>query len=384
MAQQALHRAADGAQPASVRFRWPLIGSLTLLALIGAFGNAWDLYWHIMVGRDSFWIPPHTMMYTAVAIGGLTAAAMVLAHTFGSASGENVTRFLFVRAPLGYIVLGLGALQMVLSAPFDDWYHRRFGLDVTVWSPPHLIGFSGATVMLAGLTIAATSERLRLAALPAKEERRFFWLLALLFALVVRWVTFLNSTTLSLSWVLERDSYAIAGPWAPWWGLWTGLFLGWTFVASVRCLPGARAWRLPLAVVGIALLLRLLEYLVSALGFALVLPWGSQTMDEPFRILFDYDLGLWIMTVVLVLPVGVIAALSRLRPRWPAARFGLVAGASFGLLLAGQFLALRPVFDLAPLGTSRQIEVVVVTLVAGIAGGLIGAFQGDWLARFRR
>ncbi len=126
-----------------------------MLAVLGAFGNAWDLYWHIMVGRDSFWIPPHTMMYTAVALSGLLALAVVLHDTLRARPSDAVTSFFGFRAPLGYIVLGFGVLQMVLSAPFDDWWHRTFGLDVTVWSPPHLVGFSGATVMLSGLIIAA-------------------------------------------------------------------------------------------------------------------------------------------------------------------------------------------------------------------------------------
>jgi hypothetical protein len=60
---------------------WRVIGALTLLALVGAFGDAWDLFWHITIGRESFWIPPHTMMYAAVALSGLIARAVVLGDT---------------------------------------------------------------------------------------------------------------------------------------------------------------------------------------------------------------------------------------------------------------------------------------------------------------
>ena len=65
----------------SAAWPWRVIGALTVLALIGAFGNAWDLFWHIVIGRDSFWIPPHTMMYAAVALSGLIALAVVLGNT---------------------------------------------------------------------------------------------------------------------------------------------------------------------------------------------------------------------------------------------------------------------------------------------------------------
>jgi hypothetical protein len=338
------------------------------------------LYWHIVVGRDTFWIPPHTMMYTAVAVSGLTALVVVLSTTLRNPSGDNTTSLLGFRAPLGFFVLGFGALQMVMSAPFDDLYHRLYGVDVTVWSPPHLVGFSGAITMLVGLVIATCSERNRLAARDQMPSRLMFWLLALLLALVVRWISFLNSTTLQLSWVLEEADHAVAGPWAPWWGLWAGLFMTWTFVASARLWPG-REVSLPLAVAAMVVVVRALEFPISALGFQLVLPWGSQTLNRPFVPFFDWDLGLWVTTLVLVLPMIAVVALARWGKSWSSRRFGLLSGALCGLLLAGQFLALRPVLELIPLSSSVQLEVVLWTIGSGILGGLIGARQGDWLAK---
>src|SRR6478672_7751342 len=179
MSQPAITSVAGVAR--SVARPWRVIGALTVLALLGAFGNAWDLFWHIAIGRDSFWIPPHTMMYAAVALSGLIALAVVLGDTLRRA--DWLSAMLRFRAPLGFFLLGLGVLQMLLSAPFDDWWHRRYGVDVSVWSPPHLIGFSGAVVMLCGVIIATTSERRRALPLPRRQERALFLLLALLLAL---------------------------------------------------------------------------------------------------------------------------------------------------------------------------------------------------------
>jgi hypothetical protein len=109
---------------------WRVIGALTLLALVGAFGNAWDLFWHITIGRDSFWIPPHTMMYAAVALSGLIALAVVLGATLRRA--DRLSAMLGFRAPLGFFILGLGVLQMLISAPFDDWWDCVYGVDVSV------------------------------------------------------------------------------------------------------------------------------------------------------------------------------------------------------------------------------------------------------------
>ena len=362
---------------------WRVIGALALLALVGAFGNAWDLFWHIAIGRDSFWIPPHTMMYAAVALSGLIALAVVLGATLRRADG--LSAMLGFRAPLGYFILGVGVLQMLISAPFDDWWHRRYGVDVSVWSPPHLIGFSGAVVMLCGVIIATTSARQRALPLSPRQEQAFFLLLALLLALAVRWITFLNSTTVLLSWDLEIDRYAIARPWAPWWGLVAGLCMAWIFATSARCLPGRAAWALPLAVFALALMLRALEYVVSAIGFGLTLPWRGQTIRGGFHWSYHrYDIGIWISTFTLALPALAVAWLGWVGRRWGALWFGLACGAACGLLLAAQFLLARPLLDLPRLGPTVQLQVLLVTLAAALAGGVIGAFQGDWLARFNR
>jgi hypothetical protein len=367
----------------SVARPWRVIGALTVLALLGAFGNAWDLFWHIVIGRDSFWIPPHTMMYTAVALSGLIALAVVLADTWRRADG--LSAMLGFRAPLGFFILGLGVLQMLIAAPFDDWWHQRYGVDVSVWSPPHLIGFSGAVVMLCGLIIATTSARLRALPLSPRQEQAMFLLLALLLALAVRWISFLNSTTVLLSWELEFDRYSLARPWAPWWGLVAGLCMAWIFATSARCLPGRAAWALPLAVFVLALLLRAMEYVVSTIGFGLTLPWRGQTLDGGFRWFYhSYDFGIWVSTFTLALPALAVAGLGWAGRAWGALRFGVFSGAACGLLLAAQFLLARPLLDLPRLGAAVQIQVLLVTLAAALAGGVIGAYQGDWLARFSR
>ena len=381
MAQPAATYVAGLARSAG--WPWRVIGALTVLALVGAFGNAWDLFWHIVIGRDSFWIPPHTMMYAAVALSGLIALAVVLGDTLRRA--DWLSAMLGFRAPLGFFILGMGALQMLLSAPFDDWWHQRYGVDVSVWSPPHLIGFSGAVVMLCGVIIATTSERRRALPLAARHERAIFLLLALLLALVVRWITFLNSTTFLLAWALEFDRYAIARPWAPWWGLWAGLCMAWIFATSARCLPGRAAWAMPLAVFVLALVLRALEYVVSAIGFGLTLPWRGQTIKSGFHWSYaGYDRGIWISTYILALPALLVAGLGWVGRRWGALRFGLACGAACGSLLAAQFLLLRPLLDLPRLSVAIQLQVLLVTLLAALVGGAIGAFQGDWLARFSR
>jgi hypothetical protein len=68
------------------------------------------------------------------------------------------------------------------------------------------------------------------------------------------------------------------------------------------------AWALPLAVFALALALRALEYVVSAIGFGLTLPWRGQTIDGVFHWSYDhYDIGIWISTFALAAPALLVA-----------------------------------------------------------------------------
>ena len=52
-------------------------------------------------------------------------------------------RFWGFRAPLGAWVCIWGAFAMLTSAPFDDWWHNAYGLDVKILSPPHVVLAAG-------------------------------------------------------------------------------------------------------------------------------------------------------------------------------------------------------------------------------------------------
>jgi hypothetical protein len=115
------------------------------------------------------------------------------------------------------------------------------------------------------------------------------------------------------------------------------------------------------------------------------LPWRGQTIDGGFHWSYNhYDVGIWISTFALAAPALLVAWLGSAGRRWGALRFGLACGAAFGLLLAAQFLLARPLLDLPRLSIAVQFQVLLVTLAASLAGGVIGAFQGDWLAHFSR
>lgn len=46
-----------------------------------------------------------------------------------------------------------GGLAVVASAPVDEFWHRAYGRDAVLWSPPHLLAVSGSAALLAGLVL---------------------------------------------------------------------------------------------------------------------------------------------------------------------------------------------------------------------------------------
>jgi hypothetical protein len=135
------------------------------LLLFGELGLAWDRRWHDYLGRDQFWIPPHIMMYTGVGCTGLIALFVVLMETWrynhkkpGVDENSTVSIFGHFRAPLGFTLLGFGALTDAIAAPFDNYWHQLYGIDVTLWSPFHLMGVFGAITAGLGIIYTFSSE----------------------------------------------------------------------------------------------------------------------------------------------------------------------------------------------------------------------------------
>lgn len=149
----------------------------TLLAskLIAGWGVQWDIQWHVLIGRDSFWIPPHVMTYAGVALAvlvsfGVLAWETLLGGPDRAPGAPLVLRILGLTGTRGFHLAAWGIGLTVLAAPIDDLWHRLFGLDVTLWSPPHLLGILGAVInSFACLVIAREvypeGSRARLAAL---------------------------------------------------------------------------------------------------------------------------------------------------------------------------------------------------------------------------
>ena len=134
---------------------WVLVGG----KLLGAWGLTWDIQWHLQIGRDSFWIPPHLMMYGGVTAGLIVTFALLALETARARRrppGPDTIRVLGLVGTRGLHLAAWGVALVILAAPIDDLWHRLFGLDVTLWSPPHLLGLLGSGVNTLGTLLIVT------------------------------------------------------------------------------------------------------------------------------------------------------------------------------------------------------------------------------------
>ena len=97
------------------------------------------------------------MMYASVTVAALVSFGILFLETAHSRSAEAWTvRFLGLRGTPGFHLAAWGVAVILLAAPIDDLWHRLFGLDVTLWSPPHLFGLLGAAISTVGCLVIAS------------------------------------------------------------------------------------------------------------------------------------------------------------------------------------------------------------------------------------
>ena len=125
-----------------------------------SIGGAWDVSWHRSIGRDTFWTPAHMAIYACGVLAGIICTWLIVESTFRrdpELSAASVSVF-GLRAPLGIFLAGWGCVAVLTSAPFDNWWHNAYGLDVKIVSPPHallILGLRGISTGVMFLILAA-------------------------------------------------------------------------------------------------------------------------------------------------------------------------------------------------------------------------------------
>ena len=133
------------------------IFAVSLASLFIIIGLIWDISWHMTIGRDKFLSPPHILIYMGAVFGGLFSGIQVLWNSFGAAASSQkklVKVWGIFYSALGALFCIWGAIAMLTSAPFDDWWHNTYGLDIVILSPPHTLLAVGMLFLMFGSCVS--------------------------------------------------------------------------------------------------------------------------------------------------------------------------------------------------------------------------------------
>ena len=177
----------EDADAAASPYAWhaPTVVAAAVAVMIGVY---WDISWHMTIGRDSFWTPAHLLIQAGGLVAGLTSGYVALRTTFENDARARAAAVTFwgFRAPLGAWVAIWGCLAMVASAPFDNWWHDAYGLDVRIISPPHSILALGIGAIGVGALLLSLSQQNR----EHRHQRTAMWLFLVAGSLLLmdRWI----------------------------------------------------------------------------------------------------------------------------------------------------------------------------------------------------
>jgi hypothetical protein len=156
-------------------------------------GLYWDISWHMSIGRDTFWTPAHMAIQLGGILVALTSVYLIFSTTWGhdaAAKAASIKVWGF-RGPLGAFLSCWGGVVMVTSAPFDNWWHDSFGLDVQIVSPPHMVLGIGILAVAIGALLLLVSWMNRAEGDAHVKLRRVY--------------LYLGGVILSLHWVLLSE-----------------------------------------------------------------------------------------------------------------------------------------------------------------------------------
>ena len=136
------------------------IWACALAVTSASFGGVWDISWHESIGRDTFWTAPHLFIHFGGILAGTAAAWLIFHTTFSSAAAGRAAsvRIWGFYGPLGAFLCCWGGVAMVTSAPFDNWWHAAYGLDVKILSPPHVVLIFGLMAIRFGAVVLILGE----------------------------------------------------------------------------------------------------------------------------------------------------------------------------------------------------------------------------------
>ena len=120
------------------------VGTALYGLLIAGQGFYSDVAWHIALGRDDeLFTAPHTSIF--IGLVTIFGAALLGIGLASLARVSTPIRAGALRIPWSTVPLALLGGAAVLGFPLDEGWHAQYGIDVTMWSPTHMLMILGAS-----------------------------------------------------------------------------------------------------------------------------------------------------------------------------------------------------------------------------------------------
>src|ERR671913_573696 len=135
-----------------------LVGCILVSAgiLLAESGGSWDITNHLLNKPETFFSPPHVILYSGIALGLVGASIMFLYWRSYSIYIPTVKEEKNSKINLSIKLVLSGVFMLILAGPLDFFWHSAFGLDGLL-SPPHLTLTIGMLAGSIGALIGITS-----------------------------------------------------------------------------------------------------------------------------------------------------------------------------------------------------------------------------------
>lgn len=377
-------------QPAAALWHAYTVVMGAVCVMVGVY---WDISWHMSIGRDTFWTPAHLLIQAGGLIAGLSSGYVALDTTFrGSDEARGAAvGFWGFRAPLGAWICIWGCGAMLTSAPFDNWWHNAYGLDVKIVSPPHTVLALGIFAIVVGALLLTLAQQNR--ATP-EQRRRLAWVLAGTGGL------FIMNFALFLTEYSERRMmhsaffYQLAAAVFPFAlaAMGRAIKLRWSATAAALVYTAimlALMWIIQLfpATPRLGPIYQHVTHMI-ALSFPLLIIVPAVCFD-----LVMQRYGDRLATLPLAVVLGVVFVAAFMAVQWPFATFLVYNPIAHGRLfnadnfvywMPPRYEALTRRFDPpAPGSMPFPVQILVAMAIASVSAGY-GLLRGRWMTRVRR
>ena len=345
----AVKRISDFAERSSGIPGW---SSLPLAFVAGALsvavlGMYWDISIHLDEGRDPGPLANAAHYLILLGLFGIFFAGLlsVSLPKGGRPSRSAVKLTDGWYAPLGGLLMLVSSSFALAAFPMDDFWHRIFGQDVTLWGPTHLVLIGGAGLATVGaLILLAEGVQSRGRATPRTQPR----------ALLFRQVSVAGAFLVALSTFQAEFDFAVPQFRLVWQPILLMLAAGIGLVTARLMIGKGGA----LYAVGVFVVIRgLLSLWVGPLT-------GHTALHFP----------LYIVEAVVVELVGLRVSSSR------PIRFGALAGLGIGTFGLAAEWGWSHVWWTIEWTGALVPEGIIAGFLAALAGGVIGGFVGGCLS----